>query len=80
VDTPNNYSQSIIDLVTPEPALIVNLSTPEPVIDLSTPEPDQLLAPVVDHSTHESDQLVAELCVSARALAMSQLRPPGLQL
>jgi hypothetical protein len=38
------------------------------------------VAPVVDLSTPEPDQLVATLSVSARALAMSQLRPPGLQL
>jgi hypothetical protein len=34
------------------------------------------VAPVADLSTPESDQLVAALSVSARALAMSQLRPP----
>jgi hypothetical protein len=51
-----------------------------PVVDLSTPESDQLVPPVVDLSTPEPDQLVAALFVSARALAMSQLRPLGLQL
>jgi hypothetical protein len=82
----NISSPPIIDLVTPEPALVVDLSTPKPdqlvapVVDLSTPEPDQLVAPVIDLSTPEPDQLVAALSVSARALEMSQLRPPGLQL
>ena len=75
----NISSPPIIDLVTPEPALVVNLSTPEPdqfvapVVDLGTPKPDQLVAPVIDLSTPEPDQLVAALSVSARALAMSQL-------
>jgi hypothetical protein len=59
----------IIDLVTPKPVLVVNLSTPEP---------DQLVAPVVDLSTPELEQLVLTLSVSARALAMSQCRPLGL--
>jgi hypothetical protein len=76
----------IIDLVTPETVPVVDLSTPEtdqlipPVVDLSTPEPDQLVAPVVDLSTPEPEQLVPALSVSARALAMSQCRPLGLQL
>jgi hypothetical protein len=52
----------IIDLVTPEPVLVV---------DLSTLEPDQLVALVVDLSTPEPEQLVLALSVSARALAMS---------
>jgi hypothetical protein len=64
-------SLALIDLVTPEPALVV---------DLSPPKPAQFVAPVVDLSTPEPDQLVAALSVSARALAMSQRRPPGLQL
>jgi hypothetical protein len=42
--------------------------------DLVTPKP----VPVVDLSTPELDQLVAALSVSARVLATSQLRPPGL--
>jgi hypothetical protein len=36
--------------------------------------------PVVDLSTPEPEQLVPALSVSARALAMSRCRPPGLQL
>jgi hypothetical protein len=82
----NISSPPIIDLVTPGPALVVDPSTPEldqlvaPVVDLSTPEPGQLVAPVVDLSTPEPEQLVPALSVSARALAMSQCRPPGLQL
>jgi len=52
----------IIDLVTPDPILVV---------DLSTPEPDQLVALVVDLSTPEPKQLVPALSISARALAMS---------
>jgi hypothetical protein len=67
----NISSPPIIDLVTPEPVLVV---------DLSPPEPGQLMAPVVDLSTPEPEQLVPALSVSARALAMSQFRPPGLQL
>ena len=83
----------LVDLTTPEPRCdeglsiisrppIIDLVTPEPVpaVDLSTPEPDQLVAPVVDLSTPEPEQLVPALSVSARALAMSQCRPPGLQL
>jgi hypothetical protein len=83
----------LVDLTTPEPRHdegssiisrppIIDLVTPEPVpvVDLSTPEPDQLVAPVVDLSTPEPEQLVPALSVSARALAMSQCRPPGLQL
>ena len=77
----NISNPPIIDLVTLEPALVVDLSTPEPdqlvalVVDLSTPEPDELVALVVDLSTPEPDQLVAALSVSAQVLAMSQLRP-----
>jgi hypothetical protein len=80
----------LVDLTTPEPRRdegssiishppIIDLVTPEPVpvVDLSTPEPDQLVAPVVDLSTPEPEQLVPALSVSARALAMSQCRPPG---
>jgi len=67
----NVSTPSIVDLVTPEPVLVV---------DLSTPEPGQLVAPVVDLSTPEPEQLVPALSVSARALAMSQCRPLGLQL
>jgi len=67
----SNISSPIIDLVTPAPILVV---------DLSTPEPDQLVAPVVDLSTPEPEQLVPALSVSARALAMSQCRLLGLQL
>jgi hypothetical protein len=44
----------IIDLVTPEPVLVV---------DLSTPELDLLVAPVVDLSTPELEQLVPALFV-----------------
>ena len=51
-----------------------------PVVDLSTPEPEKLVSPVADLSTLEPHRLVAALSVSARALAMSQLRPLGLQL
>lgn len=69
----NISSPLIIDLVTPEPALALDLST-------RSPEPDQPVAPVVDLSTPEPDQLVATLSVSARALAMSRIRPQGLQL
>jgi hypothetical protein len=82
----NISSPPIIDLVTPEPALVVDLSTPEPdqlvasVINLSTSERDQLVAPVVDLSIPEPDQLMAALSVSAQALAVSQDRPPELQL
>jgi protein-tyrosine phosphatase len=68
-DSSNISSPPIIDLVTPEPALVV---------DLSTPKLDQLVAPVVDLSTPKLDQLVAALSMLARALAMSQHRPPGL--
>ena len=56
----------IIDLVTPNPI---------PVIDLSTPKLDQLVALVVDLSTPELEQLVPALSVSAQALAMFQCRP-----
>jgi hypothetical protein len=52
----------IIDLVTPNLILVV---------DLSTPELDQLVAPVVDLSTPEPEQLVLALSISAQALAMS---------
>jgi hypothetical protein len=80
----SEISSPIIDLVTPAPILVVNLSTPEPdqlivpVVDLSTPKLDQLVAPVVDLSTPEPEQLVPALSVSARALAMSQRCPLGL--
>jgi hypothetical protein len=43
---PNVSTPSIIDLVTPKPVLVIDLSTPEPgqlvalVVNLSTPEPD----------------------------------------
>jgi hypothetical protein len=83
----------LVDLTTPEPRRdegssiisrppIIDLVTPDPipVVDLSTPEPDQLVAPVVDLSTPEPEQLVPALSISARALAMSQCRPAGLQL
>jgi hypothetical protein len=65
-----NISSPIIDLVTPAPILVV---------DLSTPEPDQLVAPVVDLSTSEPEQLVAALSVSAWAsnVPMSSLRAPA---
>jgi hypothetical protein len=55
----------LIDLVTPKPVPVVNLSTPKLdqlvalVVDLSTFKLDQLVAPVVDLSTPELDQLVA---------------------
>jgi hypothetical protein len=62
---------SIIDLVTPKPV---------PVVDLSTPEPDQLVASVVDLSTSEPEQLVPALSVLAHILAMFQCCPLGLQL
>jgi hypothetical protein len=52
----------IIDLVTPDPILVV---------DLSTPELDQLVALVVDLSTPEPEQLVPALSILAQALAMS---------
>ena len=67
-----------VDLTTPESRRDEGLSSTSspPIIDLVTPEP----VPVVDLSTPEPDQLVAALSVSARALAMSQDRPPGLQL
>jgi hypothetical protein len=83
----------LVDLTTPEPRRdegssiisrppIIDLVTPEPVpvVDLSTPNPDQLVVLVVDLSTPEPEQLVLALSVSARALAMSQCRPAGLQL
>ena len=65
----NISSPPIIDLVTPKPVLVV---------DLSTPKLGQLVALVVDLSTPELEQLVLALSVSARALAMSQCRPLGL--
>jgi hypothetical protein len=57
----NISSPPIIDLVTPEPAPVVDLSTPKPdqlvapVVDLSTPEPDELVAPVINLSTPQPD-------------------------
>jgi hypothetical protein len=52
----------IIDLVTPNPILVV---------DLSTPNLDQLVALVVNLSTPKLEQLVLALSISAWALAMS---------
>jgi hypothetical protein len=67
----NVSNPSIIDLVTPKPV---------PIVDLRTPKSGQLVPPVVDLSTPGPEQLVPPLSVSARALAMSQRRPLGLQL
>jgi hypothetical protein len=72
--TPN---PPIVDLVTPEPR-DGDSSKPSspPITDLVNPG----RVPVIDLSTPEPEQLVAALSVSVRALAMSQHRPPGLQL
>jgi hypothetical protein len=65
------------DLTIPEPRYNTGLSMSNPpIIDLTTLEP----AVVVDLSTPEPDQLVPALSLSARALAIAQYRPPGLQL
>jgi hypothetical protein len=53
--------------------LIINLVTPNPilVVNLSTPKPNQLVALVVDLSTPKLEQLVLALSISAQVLAMS---------
>jgi hypothetical protein len=64
-------SPPIINLVTLEPNLVVDLSTLELdqlvvlVVDLSTLELDQLLGPIVDLSTFELEQLMLAPSVSA---------------
>jgi hypothetical protein len=58
----NVFTPPIIDLVTPKPVLVV---------DLSTPELGQLVALVVDLSTPELEQLVLALSVLAQALAIA---------
>jgi hypothetical protein len=67
----NVSTPPIIDLVMPEPV---------PVVDFRTPKLGQLVVSVVYLSTPEPEQLVLALSVLARALAMAQCRPPGLQL
>ena len=71
----NISSPPIIDLVTPEPALVVDLSTPEPdqlvapVVDLSTPEPDQLVAPVVHDPCRRRQARFRDRCRQIRHLS-----------
>jgi hypothetical protein len=64
------HDNSLLNVSTPP---IINLVTPEPVlvVNLSTPKPGQLVALVVDLSTPELEQLVLALSVLARALAIA---------